>query len=205
MDVCHDLEPLLARVESLEPHFSETGIYQYHSIDNDFKLIIPKGAIVGDHKIQVAVMKYGPIGPFEFPDGYEPISPIVWFCSSQKEFQKPLEIVLPHCSSSSVYEGENLTHLTFLKADHKHIRNANDQEMYQFKEADGQSLINNSYGRLYTSHFCLYCVGVYTRKFTEQANFCLTVARPLATTMKYTISICLTLDLPTCIKVNEHK
>lgn len=205
MDVCHDLEPLLARVESLDPHFSENGMYQYHSIDDGFKLSIPKGAIVGDHKIQVAIMRYGPIGPFEYPDGYKPVSPIVWLCSSQKKFQKDLEISLPHCiSSNNVYEEENLTHLTILKADHKRIRNASGQEMYQFKEADAQSLvINNSYGTLRTSHFCFYCVGVYTRKLTEQANFCLTVARPIATTVKYTISICLTLDLPTCIKVSK--
>ena len=160
---------------------------------------------MGDLQIQVAVIKYGPFGPFEFPDGYKPVSPIVWLCSTQKKFQKDLEIVLPHCSSSNVYEGENLTHFTFLKADHKRIRKASGQEMFQFNEAGAQSLINNSYGTLRTSHFCFYCVGVYTRQFTEQANFCVTVARPFATSMKYTISICLTLDLPTCTKVNKHK
>ena len=88
MEFYNDLEPLLARVETLDPQFNENGIYEYQSIDDNIKLIIPEGAIVGDHKVQVAVMKYGPIGPFEYPDGYKPVSPIVWLCSNQRSSRK---------------------------------------------------------------------------------------------------------------------
>ena len=202
-----DIEPLLARVESLDPHFSENEVYQYHSIDDDFKLIIPKGAIVGGHKVQVGVIKYGPFGPFEYPDGYKPVSPIVWFCSSQKKFLRPLEIVLPHCSSLR-NESENQTHLAFLKADHNHKSITSGQNTFQFKRVDTQPSFNRNgpYGSLHTNHFCFYCVGVYSREYTDQANFCLVVATPhiYTTTSTYTISICLMLNLPTCKKVNKQ-
>ena len=204
MEFYNDLEPLLARVETLDPQFNENGIYEYQSIDDDFKLIIPKGAIVGNHKVQVAVMKYGPIGPFEYPDGYKPVSPIVWLCSNQKKFQKDLELILPHCSALGNSDDEaSQTQLVFLKASHEYIRNKNGQKVFPFKQVDAQSSFNPNdlYGSLYINHCCFYCVGVYSRKDTDQANLCLIVAKPHKTDTKYTISICLTLDLPTCEKV----
>ena len=45
MEFYNDLEPLLARVETLDPQFNENGIYEYQSVDDDFKLIITEGAI----------------------------------------------------------------------------------------------------------------------------------------------------------------
>ena len=206
MEFYNDLEPLLARVEIIEPQFDENGIYEYRSVDDDFKLIIPKGAIVGDHKVQVAVMKYGPIGPFEYPDGYTPVSPIVWLCSSQKKFQKDLKIILPHCSDfENSNEDSSQNQLVFMKASHKYIRNANDQKAFQFEKVDAQPLFNTNnipYGSLHINHCCFYCVGVYNRKDTDQANLCLTVVKPHVTTSNYTISICLMLNLPTCRKVS---
>ena len=209
MEFYNDLEPLLARVETLDQQFNENGTYEYQSIDDNIKLIIPKGAIVGDHKVQVAVMKYGPIGPFEYPDGYKPVSPIVWLCSNQKKFQKDLELILPHCSDLGNSDEEaSQTQLVFLKASHKYIRNANDQKVFQFEKVDAQPLFNTNnipYGSLHINHCCFYCVGVYNRKDTDQANLCLTVVKPRVTTSNYIISICLMLDLPTCRNVSAIK
>ena len=204
-ELYNDLEPLLARVETIHPQFNENGIYEYNSVDDDFRVIIPGGAIVGDHKVQVAVMKYGPIGPFEYPDGYKPVSPIIWLCSNQKEFHKDLEIILPHCSDFRNSDEEaSQTQLVFLKAGHEYIRNTNGQKVFQFKQVDAQPSFNpnDSYGSLHINHFCFYCVGKYLREDTDQANFCLIVAKPNTTTIKYTISICLTYNLETCRKVN---
>ena len=52
MEFSNDLEPLLTRVETLDPQFNENGIYEYQSIDDTIKLIIPEGGIVGDHKVR---------------------------------------------------------------------------------------------------------------------------------------------------------
>ena len=149
-------------------------------------------------------MKYGPIGPFVYPDGYKPVSPIVWLCSSQTKFQKPLEVILPHCSDLS--EDSSQTQLVFLKAGHnEYIRNIG-QKMFQFKQVDAQPLFkpDSPYGSLHTNHCCFYCVGVYNKKDTDQAKYILRVVRPQQTTSQYTISICLMLDLPTCRKVSKR-
>ena len=135
MEICNELNSLLARNEELDPQFDEKGIYQYHSTVDDFKLIIPDGAIEGDHKIQVAVNRYGPMGPFEYPDGYKPVSPIVWFCSSQKRFTIPLQIVVPHCNGAN--EDVEQSQLVFLKADHKeYTRKKNGEKIFRFKLMD---------------------------------------------------------------------
>ena len=205
-ELYNDLEPLLVREKTLVPQFSENGTNEYQSIEDDFKLIIPEGAIVGDHKVQVAVMKYGPVGPFEYPDGYKPVSPIVWLCSTQKKFHKYLEIILPHCSDLRNSDDEaSQTQLVFLKAGHnEYICNTNGQKVFQFEKVDLQTSFdtNSSYGSLHINHCCFYCVGKYMKKDTDQANFCLIVAKPHTTTKKYTITICLTFDLPTCRKVD---
>ena len=211
MEICNELNTLLVRAEKLDPKFDEDGTYQYHSSVDDFKLIIPEGAIVGDHEIQAAVIRYGPLGPFEYPDGYKPISPIVWFCSSQEKFKKQLQIVVPHCGSfRNADEGLKQSQFVFLKASHKeYTHNKNGEKVFRFEQIDTQpSLIPDSpYVSLYTDHFCLYCVGVYTREDTDRANFCLTQAMPheAARNSKYTITFCLTLDLPTCRRVSQTK
>ena len=205
-ELYNDLEPLLVREKTLVPQFSENGTNEYQSIEDDFKLIIPEGAIVGDHKVQVAVMKYGPVGPFEYPDGYKPVSPIVWLCSTRKKFHKYLEIILPHCSDLRNSDDEaSQTQLVFLKAGHnEYICNTNGQKVFQFEKVDLQTSFdtNSSYGSLHINHCCFYCVGVYNRKDTDQANLCLTVVKPRVTTSNYIISICLMLNLPTCRKVS---
>ena len=101
-------------------------------------------------------------------------------------------------------EEASQTQLVFLKASHnEYICNKNGQSVFQFKEVDAQTLFNpnDPYGSLHINHCCFYCVGEYLRKDTDKANFCLIVAKPHTTDNKYTISICLTLDLPTCEKV----
>ena len=205
-ELYNDLEPLLARIKTLDPQFNENGIYEYHSVDDDFKLIIPKGAIAENHKVQVAVIKYGPIGPFEYPNGYEPVSPIIWLCSTQKEFDKDLEIILPHCSDLGDSDEEaSQTQLVFLKANHnEYICNKNGQKVFQFKQVDAQPSFNpnDPYGSLHINHCCFYCVGEYLRKDTDQANLYLTVVKPHVSTSNYEISICLMLNLPTCRKVS---
>lgn len=211
MEICNELNSLLVRVEKLDPKFDEDGTYQYHSSVDDFKLIIPEGAIVGDHEIQVAVIRYGPMGPFEYPDGYKPMSPIVWFCSSQEKFEKQLQIVVPHCGSfRNADEDLKQSLFVFLKASHKeYTYNKNGEKVFKFKLIDTQpSFIPDSpYVSLHTDHFCLYCVGVFNREDTERANFCLIQAMPheAARNSKYTITFCLTLDLPTCRQVSQTK
>ena len=91
-------KPLLTRTQQLE--FNSDG-GTYHSAEDGYSLTVPKGAIpenMGSVSVQCGVIPYGPLGQFKYPDGVKPVSPIVWFCSTPSvEFQKPVEIVIPHC------------------------------------------------------------------------------------------------------------
>ena len=198
-------KPLLARIQQLE--FNSDG-GTYHSPDDGYSLTVPKGAIpenMGLVSIQCGVIPYGPLGPFKYPDGVNPVSPIVWFCSTPSvEFQKPVEIVIPHCLDC---KGEEDTQsLAFFKANHDYIISDSDQKMFNFKKAEGTASfpLSTSNGTLHTKHFCLFCVGVYSREVTAHAKFCLITAKPVHIQRICRIHFCLTYFLPTCIKVNEQ-
>ena len=199
------LESLLIRTSKL--NFSSRG-GKYHSEEDDFTLIVPEGAIpTGDSiSIQIGVVPYGPVGPFKYPAGVRPVSPIVWLCSAPKpDFQKPIELSLPHCIDCN--NEDDCRSLTFLKAGHTANQGT---RVFHFELTDGKASFvpNASYGTLSTTHFCLYCVGEYTREDTDKANYCLVVARPLRMEKNSKVHFCLTYFLKTCLKVrpsmNSH-
>jgi len=194
------LESLLVRTQQL--NFNSRGD-KYHSEDDDFTLTVPEGALpTGDSiSIQVGVVPYGPVGPFKYPDGARPVSPIVWLCSTPKfEFQKPLELSLPHCIDCN--NEEDCRSLTFLKAGHTANQGS---KVFHFEKTDGKASFapNASYGTLSMSHFCLYCVVEYTREDTDRVNYCLVVVRPLRMEKISKIYFCLTYFLKTCLKVKH--
>jgi len=192
------LESLLSRTNRV--NFSSRG-GRYHSEDDDFTLTVPEGAVpTGDSiSIQVGVVPYSPVGPFKYPDGVRPVSPIVWFCSTPKfEFLKPIEISLPHCIDC--IDEDDYRNLLFLKADHTPNQNS---KMFHFELTDGRAsfALNTSRGTLSTTHFCMYCIGEYTSRDTDKANYCLVVARPFRMEKIRNVYFCLTYFLPTCLKV----
>ena len=70
----------------------------YYDKNSNVSLKIPKGAIPRDVSITVgiAVTLYG---PYKYPDGLIPVSPVVWICARGQErfeFLKPVEVSLPH-------------------------------------------------------------------------------------------------------------
>ena len=197
---------LLTRTEELE--FDSNG-GEYHSQDDEYSLIVPKGAIpehLGSVSIQCGVIPYGPLGPFEYPDGVKPVSPIVWFCSNPSiTFEKPVEIIIPYCLDCE--SEEHSKSLAFFKANHNdYTVNRNGQRIFHFKEAEGITFFSLSSfsGTLYAEHFCFYCVGVYSREDTAQANFCLITAKPVQMQRTCRIHFCLTYFLATCLKVNQQ-
>ena len=64
--------------------------------------------------------------------------------------------------------------------------------------------MNTPSGTLHAEHFCFYCVGVYSREDTAQANFCLITAKPLQIQRRCRIHFCLTYFLATCLTVNPQ-
>jgi len=151
-------------------------------------------------------MPYGPFGPFDYPEGVKPVSPIVWFCSNPSiTFEKPVAITIPHCLDCKSEEQSKC--LAFFKANHDdYTVNCNGQRIFHFKKAEGIASfsLNISSGTLHAEHFCFYCVGVYSREDTAQANFCLITAKPVQIQRRCRIHFCLTYFLETCLKVNAQ-
>ena len=178
----------LTRVKELE--FDCSG-GKYHCPEDGYSLTVPKGAIsekLGLISIQCGVIPYGPFGPFKYPDGIKPVSPIVWFCStSSLEFQKPVEITIPHfldCDSEKDSQS-----LAFFKANHNvsdrsprsfHFLKESSPTMFHFKEVEGTSSFpsNTFHGTLQSKHLCFYCIGSKQKEITNRVNFYLITAEP---------------------------
>ena len=177
---------------------------KFHSPEDGYSLTVPKGAIsekLGLVLIQCGVIPYGPFGPFKYPDGIKPVSPIVWFCStSSVKFQKPVEITIPHCLDCD--SEEDSQSLAFFKANH----NVSDSSptIFYFKEAEGTSSFpqNTSHGTLHSMHLCFYCIGSKDKGITNKAKFCLITAQPVSFQKRSRIHFCLTYLLETCVKVS---
>ena len=135
-----------------------------------------------------------------------PVSPIVWFCSTPNvEFQKPVEIVIPHCLDCQ--SEEDTQSLAFFKANHDdYTASDSGQKMFSFRKAEGTASfpLSTSSGTLCSKHFCFFCVGVYSREDTAHANFCLITAKPVHIQRRCRLHFCLTYFLATCLKVNKQ-
>ena len=193
----------LTRMNELE--FDCSG-GKYHCPEDGYSLTVPKGAIpekLGLISMQCGVIPYGPFGPFKYPDGVKPVSPIVWFCStSSLEFQKPVEITIPHCLDCE--SEEDSQSLAFFKANHNVDDSDHGAKIFHFKETEGISSfsLNTSHGTLHSKHLCFYCVGSKDKEITNRANFCLIIAKPVCFQRRSRIHFCLTYLLETCIKVS---
>lgn len=195
-------KPLLARVGSFNVDSRGT---EYHSSDDGFKLVISEGAVAKGEIVTIhhGVVPYGLTGPFQYPEGWKPVSAIVWFCSSSEtEFQTPVQIEIPHYIDCEHEEDHNV--LAFLKAKHDdYTLTKNGQKLFQFQPVEESSLFESYSGQLSTTHFCYYCVGVNSREDTRKASFCLTTAIPCHSgkQQNWNVDFCLSYFLPTCLKV----
>ena len=154
---------------------------------------IPEGTVL---QLSISAMLYG---PFLFPEGVRPVSPILWLCTDPTlTFSKPIEVVLPHylhCESQKDTEK-----LIFLKANHN-----SPCGKFHFKPADGESVFmhHTSYGTLHTKHCCFLCIAAKkTEKDTLNANLALITAYP-RNPLEHPWNVCfgVTYLLPTCIQV----
>ena len=179
--------------------------------DHDIEIRIPPGAVdSGLHvQIEVGVLLHG---PFVFPDGVKPISPILWVCTKPViEFQKPVEIVLPHILSALNDKECKVHGVTFLKARHRTLTHETDSGLKKFKfestDDNAKSRFSSSQGTLRTNHFCCYCIAAKkSRELYRKANYCITRVDPKpwpASHPETTIYFCVSYFLSTCIQVKS--
>ena len=149
---------------------------KYDDDADNFTLHIPSGAIPVGNTPRIIDIGVALHGPFQFPSGLRPVSPIFWVCVRDQpdfQFSQPVRITIPHfLNLSSIHDIQSLG-LTFLKADHQ----MNPQHMYQFKPTDGEIKFEPlmKYGVLKTTHFCSLCIACRdTPECLEKTTFCIT-------------------------------
>ena len=152
---------------------------KFFSKSNDFTLDIPRGAVPENERLTLD-MGVALFGPFQFPEGLRPVSPVFWVCvrdNSTFHFSKPVTVTIPHFLSLRSDEDVQSLGLTFLKAKH----NKNMEGMYEFYETDGDMNFQASsvFGVLETSHFCSLCIACRdTLECLNKTQFCMTSLLP---------------------------
>ena len=148
---------------------------------NDFSLDIPEGAIPEGERLTVD-LGVALFGPFQFPEGLRPVSPVFWVCvrdNNKFNFSKPVTVTLPHFLDLEKDDIQSLG-LTFLKADHK----KNSEGLYEFQPADGDINYSNKTGNLHTTHFCSYCIACKdAAEVLTKTEFCIISVLPTCATL----------------------
>ena len=151
---------------------------------NDFILDIPDGAIPEEEVTLTLYMGVTLFGPYQFPEGLRPISPVFWVCVGEQnnfQFSKPVRVTIPHCLDLDNYDNVQSLGLTFLKAGHI----MNTEKMYEFQCTNSGKNLSKTHGIFTTSHFCSLCMAANDKpQIRNGTSFCLTVAIP-----KFTIPV----------------
>ena len=187
---------------------SHEGLVFYDGA-NEFGLEISEGAIPEQETvaIDIGVAMYG---PFEFPEGLKPVSPVFWVCvreSKLSRFLKPVTITIPHCVDLDRCETIDSLGLTFLKGEH----DINFQHTYQFQTVEEAEMVFEAHqtkGTLKTTHFCSLCItGKVSPELTKHTKFCIyTVIPPsVAPSEPAYCHFFISFLLPTCFKTVEEQ
>ena len=180
MELCS--EGILSQRKVLPINESESLSLSFK--EHDVHLELPQEVLQEKSSLEVAFAPYNNAGPFEFPKGVIPVSPVVWFCvHPQKTFINPAAIKLPFSFECKTKEDAEL--LFFLKAEHKDITVKDGQTVIKFETIDqirSQFQPDSPYGVLKDHHFCIYCVGFSSLKedVLKKVRYCLTIQKPLA-------------------------
>ena len=152
--------------------------------DNDFSLEIPEGAIPEGERLTIDV-GVALFGPFQFPEGLRPVSPVFWICVRDNpnfQFSKRVTVTIPHFLHLENDEEIHSLGLVFLKANHK----KKSDRLHIFQPADGEMKFEPSqkFGILKTTHFCSLCL-VCTDKpdVFKRTHFCITSVLPKRATV----------------------
>ena len=176
--------------------------------EHDVTLNIPAGAISDGERVQfqVGVCLYG---PFNFPEGKRPISPIIWLCTkSDVELKQPIEVILPHVLTGLSEKECGQLGFCFAKANHNENCNATSSErkVYDFHPSDTKAHVfsteSKSFGIWKTSHCCYICILAENNRETAlSAGFCLSRVE-YSEEHNNSIDFCATFCLQTCINVS---
>ena len=143
---------------------------------NDFGLDIQKGAIADGVNLTIDI-GVALFGPFQFPTGLRPVSPVLWVHRERKDIQlsKPVTLTIPHFLGLANDEDIESLGLTFLKSDNK--KNAKGQyELHPINDESIEFKPKRGFGALKTTHFsCFVCIASKDNATClRKARFCIT-------------------------------
>lgn len=203
---CPTPPPFFTHLDSLENCFHTQE--RVNNKDNDIiSLRIPEGAIPDGMNvtIDISVALYG---PFQYPQGLRPVSPVFWICVRGQQpfyFEKPVIITMQHCLSVGSRDESN--GLVFLKSNHT----LDDTRQYKLSETTNKqefSIANSSgVGIFHTNHFCGLCIcckDISTT--TNKIKYSIIQVRPQLThysDQDILVYFCFTLSLLHCRNILE--
>ena len=167
---------------------------------NDFHLDIQKGAIADGVNLTIDI-GVALFGPFQFPTGLRPVSPVFWVGHRERrdiQFSKPVTLTIPHFLGLANDEDIESLGLTFLKSDNK----KNSEGRYELQPINDESIEfkpERGFGALKTTHFsCFICIASKDNATClKKARFCITSVLPKYATVDarqnafFFISLCL--------------
>ena len=173
--------------------------------DHDITLRIPEGAVSEGETIhfEIGVTIYG---PFSFPENTRPISPIIWLCLLEEDYelQKEFEIYVPHFLMHLTEQRIRHHQVCFTKAHHDYSMEMKDRHdmSYTFHQFGSQpSFIfkdEKYYATLMSKHCCFLCFSAEnTRDLAKAAGYCLVRIEP----SPYEVYFSATFFLETWLKV----
>ena len=160
-----------------------------HTIsDHDITLRVSEGAVSKGDTVhfELGVSMYG---PFRFPENTRPISPIIWICLLEEnyELQEMFEFSVPHFLTYLTEEKICHLQIRLAKAYHKGIgeedKKFNIDCVYNFHLLDSQpSFVSENekdFAILASKHCCfLSLLAQNTRELAEAAGYCLVRTEP---------------------------
>lgn len=129
--------------------------------DCGISLSISRGAVPPE-KIQEISIRPCLSGPFEYPEGYEPLS-AVYLITTKVAFQKTVELRLNHYARLETEE--QASQMTFLSAA---IHGILSGKTFKFKPIGGQFRVHERHGTLQLKHFCVVTAGTIKSAGTGQ-------------------------------------
>ena len=149
--------------------------------DHDITLRIPKGSVCEGETIhfEIGVTMYG---PFSFPENTRPISPIIWLCLLEEDYelQKEFEIYVPHFLMHLTEQRIRHHQVCFAKAHHNYSMEMKDKHdmSYTFRQFGSQPsfIFKNEkcYAALTSKHCCFLCLSVpNTRELAQVTEYCM--------------------------------
>ena len=144
-----------------------------------FSIDFPSGILLPNQSVTltIGVMLYG---PFIFPEGFRPISPILWVSGDTNmdlKLLKDAKVILPHYLDIDEPD-EKEFEILFMKAPcmNHYYSFKNTKQKYVFQSVGNATQLNDHEAAFSTNFFCSLCLAAnVSRSVKDKMEYCMTV------------------------------